>query len=246
MKREYGIQLYSIRDLASVDLESALSAVSEMGYSYVEFAGFFSHTADEVSAMLNKYGLKNFGAHVKFFDVTESEMDSFIEFHQKIGTKSLVIPAFDGTELTLERMISFLNTWKTKFEDAGITLGYHNHSFEMLPTSYGKTIFNELVERTECELEIDIFWAYNAGIDPVALIEKYHNRIRAIHIKDGIAAKNGEKEIGYSLGLGEVPVYECIRIADKYGILSIVESEGLDPSGKEEVERCMKYLRSID
>ena len=55
---EYGIQMYSVRDLAAESLDAALEAVAAIGYKYVEFAGFFGHTAEEVKAMLDKHGLK--------------------------------------------------------------------------------------------------------------------------------------------------------------------------------------------
>ena len=48
---EYGIQMYSIRDMAEKDLDAALGAVATIGYKYVEFAGFFGHTAEEVKAL---------------------------------------------------------------------------------------------------------------------------------------------------------------------------------------------------
>ena len=54
---KYGLQLFSVRDVTEKDLEGALKAVAEMGYSFVEFAGFFGHSAEEVKGWLDKYGL---------------------------------------------------------------------------------------------------------------------------------------------------------------------------------------------
>jgi sugar phosphate isomerase/epimerase len=42
---EYGLQLFSVRDITGNDLEGALKAVAELGYSSVEYAGFFGHSA---------------------------------------------------------------------------------------------------------------------------------------------------------------------------------------------------------
>lgn len=36
---EYGIQMYSVRDVAQEDFQKALQTVAELGYRYVEFAG---------------------------------------------------------------------------------------------------------------------------------------------------------------------------------------------------------------
>ena len=46
MAIEYGLQLFSVRDITDKDLEGTLKAVSEMGYKYVEYAGFFGHSAE--------------------------------------------------------------------------------------------------------------------------------------------------------------------------------------------------------
>ena len=35
---DYGIQMYSLRDLAQVDLKAALKKVADIGYKTVEFA----------------------------------------------------------------------------------------------------------------------------------------------------------------------------------------------------------------
>ena len=54
MKQKYGLQLYSVRDAMEVDFEGTLKKVADMGYTYVEFAGFFDHPAEEVKALLSE------------------------------------------------------------------------------------------------------------------------------------------------------------------------------------------------
>ena len=46
-----GLQLYSVRDKMQESVEDTLRAVKEMGYDYVEFAGYFDHTAEELAAL---------------------------------------------------------------------------------------------------------------------------------------------------------------------------------------------------
>ena len=60
---EYGLQMYSVRDITDKDLDGALKKVAEIGYKFVEFAGFFGHSAQEVKDMLDKYGLRVSGTH---------------------------------------------------------------------------------------------------------------------------------------------------------------------------------------
>ena len=48
----YGLQMYSVRDITKDDLPGAIAKVAQIGYKLIEFAGFFGHTAEEVNAML--------------------------------------------------------------------------------------------------------------------------------------------------------------------------------------------------
>ena len=98
---------------------------------------------------------------------------------------------------------------------------------------------DELASRTNILFEIDTFWAYVAGADPIAVLDKYGDRVQFIHLKDGFS--NGE---GKSLGQGTAPVAAVLEKAIATGRTIVVESEGLDPTGKEEVQRCMDYLKS--
>ena len=60
---DYGIQLYSVRDLAEKDLSAAVKHVAELGYSSVEFAGFFGHSPEEVNEMLRENNLRVSSTH---------------------------------------------------------------------------------------------------------------------------------------------------------------------------------------
>ena len=245
MRNEYGIQLYSIRDLAEESLASALEAVSELGYKYVEFAGFFGNSAEQVLRMLKENKLEVSGTHTSWKELAPENLPALIEFHKAIRNKNVIIPAFDAKEDTLEKIISYVNCAAPILANHGISIGYHNHSFEFIRTPYGKIIFDEIASKTNVDLEIDVFWAYNAGLDPIALAEKYKGRIKAFHLKDGFSESESDsgKPEGKALGEGNTPIKAVIEYAEKNGILLIVESEGLDPSGREEVARCMAYLR---
>lgn len=91
-------------------------------------------------------------------------------------------------------------------------------------------------------------------MDPVAYCEAHKDRIRVIHLKDGIACKPecrnqlhwGDGVEGRSVGSGEAPILAVREWCLKNGVLMVVESEGLDPTGPEEVKRCIDYLRTLD
>jgi sugar phosphate isomerase/epimerase len=247
--------MYSVRDITKDDLKGALKAVAEMGYQYVEFAGFFDNTAEDVKAWLDEYGLVASGTHTKLDALTDETIDETIRYHQVIGCKNLIVPSAKWkTEEQMEENIAALNKAQKKLAAAGITLGYHNHSGEFYETPYGKIVEDELLARTDIAIQIDTFWLFNAGIDPVPYLEAHKDRIRVIHLKDGIVskdtkgsfadAKNGA--VGKSVGSGDAPVKAVREWAIKNNVLMVIESEGLDPTGPEEVKRCIDHLRTLD
>ena len=48
------------------------------------------------------------------------------------------------------------------------------------------------------------------------------------------------------MGQGIAPVAQVRQAAIQLGLEMVVESEGLEPTGLEEVRRCMDFLRSQD
>lgn len=252
---EYGIQMYSLRDVTGEDLKGSLKMVADMGYKYIEFAGFFGHTAEEVKAWLEEYGLICSGTHTGAGAIAPDKIEETILYHKTIGCKNLIVPGMDWSTLEkLEENIALLNAAQKKLAENGIALGYHNHSGEFMLTSYDKIIEDEIIARTNVELEIDTFWAFNAGLDPVALCESLGDRIRVIHLKDGIPSKPEDRDIknvhngvvGKSSGEGEAPIKAVRQWAIDNDVLMVIESEGCDPTGPEEVRRCIEYLRTLD
>ena len=245
MRNQYGIQMYSIRDLSQNNLEKALAAVAEIGYSYVEFAGFFGNSAEDVLAMLKKYGLKVSGTHTGWQELKPEVLHETIAYHKTLGNKNIISPGFGRSDESFDEMVKTINYALPILKENGITLGYHNHSYEYLESPSGRYYHKELEEKTEVEFQIDTFWAFNAKLDPVAEIERLKDRIKVIHLKDGIPSEDGFEagSVGKSVGSGKAPIDKIIAKAEELGLLMVVESEGLDPTGRDEVARCMDYLK---
>lgn len=238
---EYSIQLYSLRDITGENLETALKAVSEMGYKAVEFAGFFGHSAEEIVSMLNKYGLKVSGTHSPLSDLI-NDFDATVAYHKAIGNEHYIIPGIDlSSQEKIDYFVENANILSEKLKEHGIALGFHNHSGEFRPNKDGSVPYEQIIYRTDIELEVDTYWAYVGMKNPIAILNRISDRIRHIHIKDGF--ENGE---GKPLGLGTAPVSEVYEWAKANGKLMVVESETCDPSGIEEAKICIEYLRSLE
>ena len=238
---EYGLQLYSVRDFTQKDLAYTLKKVAEIGYKYVEFAGFFGHSAEEVKAILNEYGLIVSGTHSSLKELDE-DFAATVKYHHAIGNTNYIIPGAPwGTAAEQNDTIEKHNKYKPLLAAEGITLAYHNHDGEFLPNKDGLVAHKEMEKRTDIDFEIDTYWAYAAGKDPVEVITRLKDRVHVIHLKDGL--RNGH---GYALGEGEAPVAAVREKAIELGMHMVVESETLQPDGISQVTRCFNYLKTLE
>ena len=242
MKFNYGLQMYSVRDITKSDLKGAIKKVAELGYKYLEFAGFFDNSAEDVKAWMDECGVSCSGTHSPWLDLKPDRILETIKYHKTIGNPHYIIPGADLSTLEkIEEFVNVMNFAQPILAAAGITLGYHNHSGEFQVMPWGSTIHSELEKRTNILFEIDTYWAFNAGIDPIATMERLKDRIKVIHLKDGYADGRG-----MALGEGEAPVKAIREKAIEMGLTMVVESETLSPDGISEVGRCINYLRSLE
>lgn len=238
---DIGIQLYSVRDSMEGDFEGTLKKLSELGYTSVEFAGFYGRTAEQVNKLLDRYNLKLSGTHSSFDDLVNNYEET-VAFHKAIGNKYYIIPGYDlWSQEKLDKFVEQVNPICERLAKDGITLGFHNHNKEFEVLEDGAVVYEQLIYRTELKLEVDTFWAF-VGMknSPVALLERLGDRVNFVHIKDGLI--NGE---GKPLGMGEAPVADIVAKAKEMGIPMVVESETCNPTGLAEAEICIEYLKTI-
>lgn len=239
---KYGLQLYSVRDVAEKDIELAMKEISAMGYSFVEFAGFQGKTPEEIKSYLDKYNLGVSGTHTGVDQLSDENFDETVRAHKVIGCENIIIPGTDlSTKENVDKFIDRVNVLIPRLAKEGLKLHYHNHSSEFMPNEDGVVAEYELFNRTEIGLEIDTYWAFNAGKDALQVLDEFGDRVSVIHLKDGL--KGGK---GLSLGQGDARAAEVRKKAIATGRTIVVESEGLDPTGLDEVKRCIEFLTEED
>ena len=182
-----GVQLYSVRADMEQDFYGTLKKVKEAGYDYVEFAGYFGHTADEVKAMLDELSLTCCSVHQGPELFLEKGQEA-VDFLKTIGAPYCAIPwygienyengNFDSTIAMFEKVGKLLS-------DNGIKLTYHNHDFEFR-TLDGEFILEKIYAALPdlIEGEVDTCWVKYAGVDPVEFIRKYSGKMKTLHLKD--------------------------------------------------------------
>jgi len=239
---EYGIQLYSLRDITGNDFPKAIESVAKIGYKFIEFAGFFGYSAKEVKKMLDDNGLYCSGTHTSAEELKAENIEKTIEYHKELGCSDIIIPWWDvSSPEKLDSLIEICKYAIPKLEEAGMKLGYHNHSAEFELHSNGYIPYPRLEGVDKLNLELDTYWAYVAKLDPVALMDRLEGKINVIHVKDGTSDGRGTP-----LGMGEAPVSSVVAKAKDLGIRMVVESESCTPDGITEAKICFDYLKSLE
>ncbi|MGD0583784.1 MAG: sugar phosphate isomerase/epimerase [Bacteroidales bacterium] len=235
--KNIGLQLYSIRDSIFKDVPGAIKKVGEMGYTFVEAAGyakgkFYGMEPAAFRALCEKNGLKVLSSHTGMpapdsanWDKVMAWWDTCISDHIAVGAKFIVQP-FMGEEAYksldgLKKYIRYFTAVGEKCNAKGIRFGYHNHSGEFT-TKLDSTIvlYDYLVQNTDpakVMFELDIFWCTQGGGDPVALFNRYPGRFELWHIKD-------KKEVGESGKIDFAAIWATApKSGMKYGIVEIEE-----------------------
>ena len=187
-KFHVGIQLYGVRKAMEADFEGTLKAVADMGYEYVEFAGYYGHTADEIKALLDKYGLKCISVH-QGLDFYDKNPDAAAEFIKSFGAKYSVIPWYGADKLAGSdawgASVARFKKVGEILKDHGMKLAYHNHEFEFNKFE-GKYIHDYIFEELGdlIDPEIDTCWVHYAGLNPADKIREFAGRVEIVHLKD--------------------------------------------------------------
>ena len=135
--------------------------------------------------------------------------------------------------------------------DLGISLGYHNHmgTLGQSPEEVDRILL--AADPRYAKLELDVAHYFQGGGDPAKAIEKYHDRLLFLHIKDVEPlpnAANPKRNYRFvELGRGRVDlpgVFEALRKVNFRG-WAIVELDAVpekDRTPKECAEISKKYL----
>jgi sugar phosphate isomerase/epimerase len=184
-----GVQLYTVRDAMQLDLPGTLARVAEIGFREVEFAGYFGRSPAEIRELLERNQLRAPSTHVGYGEL-DKDWQALLRNAAQIGHQFVTIPSLPNTERAsvagLERIGAAFNRGGAEAKSAGLRLAFHNHDIEFAPVD-GVVPLEFLLQETDPELvtfELDVYWAFRAGRDPVALLEAYPRRFTMLHLKD--------------------------------------------------------------
>jgi len=246
-----GLQLYSLRNEISADLEGSLQKIAAIGYGKLEAAGyangrFYGMDPRDFRAMVENYGMQLTASHLTF---GENETQQVIEAHKAAGVKYLVWPWIGKEDresiVALENLAVKFNRLGSLCNENGLFFGYHNHDFEFIPVE-GRLPYDILLENTDPALvfmEIDLYWITYAGKDPLAYFGKHPGRFRLWHVKDMMA---GEEREMTEVGSGIIDYNALFTYSELAGMEEFfVEQDVIRGDAFESVRKSHDYLESI-
>ncbi|MBX9783912.1 MAG: sugar phosphate isomerase/epimerase [Chitinophagaceae bacterium] len=256
--KQYGMQLYTVRNDVTKNLASTLSYVSKAGYTQIELYGFdgksfFGKTPKQFKAMFDENKLTAPSGHYYLPSVLyNGDVDLWkntIEAAVMMGNKYMVIPWLDDQHRGAEdfkKLIDTINKLAVLTKDAGMKLAYHNHDFEFGKAEDGKTFYEHLLNGTGknlVEFEMDLYWVVYAGHNPVDWFKKYPGRFTMWHVKDMTTNKEGKKE-STQVGDGTIDfttIYANKKLSGlKYGFM---EQEAYTMPQEECIKRSIAYMK---
>ena len=186
---KFGYQLYSVRALCEekAGLMNTLENIAAMGYDGVEFCDYAGIPAAEMKALLTRLNLEGFNTHVnmeRWLADPEGEIRYAVEAGIPCVTISWIPPELcdDKGYAPIKAMVSQLLKLCKQY---GVQLMYHNHEFEFVKDSKGRYFLDGVLESdSELGLELDTFWAFYSGVDPLTYMEGHKDKLEMLHIKD--------------------------------------------------------------
>ena len=188
--KNIGLQLYTVRDQLDKDFDGTLAKVAAIGYTNMEFAGYYNHTPEQVRATLDRLGMVSRSSHIGA-NLMRQDAALQIRSAKIIGQEYITLPSYpfarDGGIDAWKKGAAEFNQWGAMCRDAGIRLAYHNHAPEFAKLEGGPTGYDVLMRETDpalVDFEMDLYWTAFADQDPIALFAKYPGRFAMWHVKD--------------------------------------------------------------
>jgi len=191
MKKEMiACQCYSLRSLFNdaAEADATLKAVKEIGYDAVQLSGVWQIPVETLAEICKKYDLKICATHISYDEIV-NKTDEVIANHKLmdcpyVGLGGMPKEARESAE-NCRKFIEEMNVAGRKLKEAGLTLVYHNHSFEY-DIKFGDVSIMDILyeDAKDFQFELDTCWVYNGKADPAEWIRKVGKRMEIIHYKD--------------------------------------------------------------
>ena len=251
----FGVQAYTFRKSFPIDVAKTLDTIKMMGFTEIEGGGG-RISPEEFKKLCDERGISIPSTGAGYEQLVKNP-DSVVYRAKALGAKYVMcswIPHKTGS-FNLEnakKAVEDFNAAGKILKENGLTLCYHVHGYEFWPHE-GGTLLDYIINNTNPEyvsFEMDVLWTQFGGGDPVALLKKYGNRWKLIHLKDlrkGVKKDltgGTSQENDVPLGTGEIDIPGILKEANKIGIKHFfIEDESSNVNVQ--VPQSIAYLKSL-
>lgn len=242
MTAPIALQLYTLREHLANDYAGSVEAVAEMGYAGVETAGFPGTTPREAGRLFRSLGLAVASAHLPL--PIGDDRDDVLRTAEELECTNIICAHMPPTAFmdkdSVREVADTLNDAGRVAAQHGLTFFYHNHWWEFTDIA-GKSAYDILLEylSDDVQLEVDVYWAQTAGVNPVALVERLGPRAPLLHIKDGPCT---EDDPMVAVGDGAVDIPAVVQAGAGTTDWLIVELDRHDGDMIDAVARSYDYM----
>ncbi len=198
-KENISVQLYTTRKFQPY--KKIFEFISSTGIKNIELFALSDFDEKELKDLLQEFNLTSLSAHISFESL--EDVNLIINKIKYLNIKHAIIPApkaipgkdfksyFDISEIDWINFSKEISKYIEIFENNGISLGYHNHSYEFSKLPSGKYPIECILDQNEnLKFEIDLGWTTAGNANPIEWIEKYESKIIACHLKDFYSNEN--------------------------------------------------------
>jgi len=254
-----GVQLFTVRKEAERDLPHVLDQIRRIGYEEVEtYAGIYTFSAAALRHMIVDAGLRVPSGHFNYDD-----LGTRFEYATELGVDwvvcSMIAPAMWDSVAGFQTAARQFNAWGKLAKERGLRFAFHNHDYEFRPLpSAGaaeKTGYDVLLAETDPQLvffEVDVYWAAQAGRDPVTLMKRLGPRLKLLHLKDRAAgfpiSYDMDAESGHfePVGKGSLDWKAILAEGERLGVEHyFVEQDQTHGPAIDAVRASYGYLRKV-
>jgi Sugar phosphate isomerases/epimerases len=134
-----------------------------------------------------------------------------------------------------------INATNERVRGRGLTLGYHNHYWELQSVIDDRPALLHLFDLLDGSVlaEVDVYWARVGGVDPAQLVTELGERAALLHVKDGPAGDPAQAMVAVGDGAIDVPAVVAAAPAARW---HIIELDRCDTDMFDAVERSYQYL----
>lgn len=242
-----GIQLYTLRNEMRADPLKTLERIAQIGYTEIEWWGEFGRTPAQLRSLLDSHGLSSPAVHLDPRFLEPAQLGATLDTAAIMGHKHIIVawlPPAQRTHDGFKRIADLLNAAGERAASVGVRTGYHNHDFEFEGDA-DHTLWDMLVRHTDpryVDLELDCYWAFKAGHDPIAMLRQLKDRITHLHLKDSMA---GPAFTQRDLGEGVIDWRTLLSVATANKVKHVFVEHDAPANAWVTAEVGRRYMRNL-